>query len=782
MRHEETTRILKPVLLAALVLILPALAIAQSTQFTYQGSLRNGATQANGAFDFQFKLFDTAAVGSGTQQGSTLTNSNITVAGGVFTVQLDFGACATCFNGEDRFLEIAVKPTNGATFTTLSPRQPITPTPYAMKSLNATAADGLSVSCVNCVTSSQIQSVQASQITGTIPPESIPVAFVSSNAIVDGTIVDADVSPSAAIAPGKIAGTAATLGANSFTGTQSIVGGHLSLPNTTDATTGLLRIGGSRFLHSYGTNNVFLGNNAGNFSMTGSANTAVGESALSINNQGINNTAQGSSALRINTSGSNNTATGATALYNNGNGNYNTATGVVALGANTSGSWNTATGAYALQSNVTGGANTATGYQALFVGTDANNNTANGFEALRSNTSNDNTATGYRALRNNTLVGQNTADGSQALTSNTGGGANTATGYQAMLSNIDGTNNTAAGAEALALNISGNDNTAVGVGALVATTGSLNTGVGKQAGIGSDTGQQNTFIGAKTGTQNGANLTGSTAIGYNAQVTCSHCMVLGDATDNALSVGIGTDTPGGKLQVIGVSKVAINAFSYAETGVYGAANQSGIGVQGAGSPGGIAVNALGTSFFQGDTTPIDSKYSGAGVAIGSINYTTPDSVGYIFAYDYGANQARNLALNSPGGRVGIGTTTPDQTLSVSGNASKTGGGSWLVYSDERLKNINAGFTPGLEAVMQLQPIRYEYKSDNALNIPSNGEHIGFSAQAVQKVIPEAVTQTDKGYLLVNNDPIIWTMLNAIKEQQKEIEQLRKEVQEMREHK
>jgi septal ring factor EnvC (AmiA/AmiB activator) len=42
------------------------------------------------------------------------------------------------------------------------------------------------------------------------------------------------------------------------------------------------------------------------------------------------------------------------------------------------------------------------------------------------------------------------------------------------------------------------------------------------------------------------------------------------------------------------------------------------------------------------------------------------------------------------------------------------------------------------------------------------------AQDVQKVIPEAATENSNGYLLVNNDPIIWTMLNAIKEQQREI--------------
>ena len=40
--------------------------------------------------------------------------------------------------------------------------------------------------------------------------------------------------------------------------------------------------------------------------------------------------------------------------------------------------------------------------------------------------------------------------------------------------------------------------------------------------------------------------------------------------------------------------------------------------------------------------------------------------------------------------------------------------------------------------------------------------------------PEAVSKNDRGYLLVNNDPILWTMLNAIKEQQQTIERLQQE--------
>ncbi|HYU98163.1 MAG TPA: tail fiber domain-containing protein, partial [Pyrinomonadaceae bacterium] len=107
------------------------------------------------------------------------------------------------------------------------------------------------------------------------------------------------------------------------------------------------------------------------------------------------------------------------------------------------------------------------------------------------------------------------------------------------------------------------------------------------------------------------------------------------------------------------------------------------------------------------------------------------------------------------------------------------GGSWAVFSDERLKNVKGLFTSGLSAVMRLQPIRYEYKPVNALNLDSKGEYVGFGAQALQKVIPEAVSRNGNGYLQVNNDPIIWTMLNAIKEQQKEIEQLREQVQQLR---
>lgn len=161
--------------------------------------------------------------------------------------------------------------------------------------------------------------------------------------------------------------------------------------------------------------------------------------------------------------------------------------------------------------------------------------------------------------------------------------------------------------------------------------------------------------------------------------------------------------------------------------------------------------------------------------INSILHLNANGSGKLFIGDVSTG---GVAMVTAGGNVGIGTAAPDQKLSVNGDADKVGGGSWLNFSDERLKTIKGSYKSGLSAVMQLNPIRYEYLKNNALGLKSDGEHIGFGAQSLQKIIPEAVVQNSDGYLMVNNDPIIWTMLNAIKEQQKEIEQLKGQIQKL----
>src|SRR3954468_4497210 len=120
-----------------LILFTLAVCVAQTSTLTYQGKLTDGGAPASGTYLMQFSLFDAASGGS--QVGSTIANNSVTVANGIFTVQLDFGSSS--FNGSQRWLEIAVKKPAEPSFTTLGPRQPVTSAPYSVRSLNSTSAD-----------------------------------------------------------------------------------------------------------------------------------------------------------------------------------------------------------------------------------------------------------------------------------------------------------------------------------------------------------------------------------------------------------------------------------------------------------------------------------------------------------------------------------------------------------------------------------------------------------------------------------------------------------------
>ena len=109
------------------------------TAFSYQGQLKDASGPVTDSCDFQLSLWD--ALSGGSQIGTTLTRSGVAVSEGLFTVQLDFGVNA--FNGNARWLETAVRcPSGGGVYNTLSPRQPLTPAPYALYSANADLLDG----------------------------------------------------------------------------------------------------------------------------------------------------------------------------------------------------------------------------------------------------------------------------------------------------------------------------------------------------------------------------------------------------------------------------------------------------------------------------------------------------------------------------------------------------------------------------------------------------------------------------------------------------------------
>jgi hypothetical protein len=120
--------------LALVLLLALAVGLTQAqepvgTAFTYQGYLTDGGSPADGTYDFEFKLYDAASDGS--QMGSTVIKDDVTVTDGVFTVELDFGS--SIFTGDARWLEIGARPgSSSGSYTILTPRQALTPAPYAL--------------------------------------------------------------------------------------------------------------------------------------------------------------------------------------------------------------------------------------------------------------------------------------------------------------------------------------------------------------------------------------------------------------------------------------------------------------------------------------------------------------------------------------------------------------------------------------------------------------------------------------------------------------------------
>ncbi len=311
------------------------------------------------------------------------------------------------------------------------------------------------------------------------------------------------------------------------------------------------------YKNTYGHHNTASGYKALYSNAGGYYNTGIGAEVLSSNSSGILNTGLGSYALKSNTTGHQNTATGRSALLSNISGSYNTAHGAGALGSNEHGMYNTAVGNSALSSNQQS-SNTAVGYRALVLNETGYSNVAVGANALFRNSNRSNlVAIGDSALYNNGYGASaaneaifNTAVGSKALFSNTTGAYNTGTGYQVLYSNTTGRSNTAFGFKALTDNSTGNSNTALGYNALNSnvdgirntasgnhalasnTSGVYNTALGSYSMYFNTTGDYNTAVGYYAGPYSLSydNLTNTAAFGFNARVTASNTIRLGNTS------------------------------------------------------------------------------------------------------------------------------------------------------------------------------------------------------------------------------------------------------------
>ncbi len=106
--------------------------VALGAEFTYQGQLKLDDQPVDNTCDFQFSLYDDEQ--GSTQVGATQAITGVQVAGGLFTVQLDFGTDA--FQGDVRWLGIEVQCQGDAEYADLG-TQALTATPYALYALAA---------------------------------------------------------------------------------------------------------------------------------------------------------------------------------------------------------------------------------------------------------------------------------------------------------------------------------------------------------------------------------------------------------------------------------------------------------------------------------------------------------------------------------------------------------------------------------------------------------------------------------------------------------------------
>ncbi len=105
---------------------------AQTSAFTYQGTLDDAGTPANGSYDIQFFLFNHPTLDFDTFLVAD-TVLGVTVTDGLFSVEVDLGNNHFSTT-QERYLELRVRPAGGPAYTILTPRQLLTTSPSAVRS------------------------------------------------------------------------------------------------------------------------------------------------------------------------------------------------------------------------------------------------------------------------------------------------------------------------------------------------------------------------------------------------------------------------------------------------------------------------------------------------------------------------------------------------------------------------------------------------------------------------------------------------------------------------
>lgn len=717
-----------------LCLVLAVSALGQTTEFTYQGSLKTGGVNANGSYDFIFALFDAASGGS--PLGSQLIRDGVPVTDGLFVVNLDFGSQ---FPGANRFLQISVRQQPNI-HTQLAPRQQIRSVPYSIKSLNSENA---------------MTSTNALQLGG----------VAANQYVLTG---DARLSDARNPLPGSqnyIQNTTPGGGSNfNVNGTGSA--------NILNAAT-QFNLADGRILSNGGTNNLFAGINSGSAN-TGFGNSFFGRNAGRLNTSGASNSIFGAFAGDVNTTGGSNSFFGSEAGLANTTASNNSFFGAGAGRTNTTGESNTFIGRWAGLRNLGQTENTFVGQSAGEfngngdVGNTASGNTFVGSRAgFKNTTAFSNSFFGNAAGVNNTTASQNAFFGALSGFANDTGNSNAFFGYRsgfanngslnaffgfnAGSANIGGVQNSFFGGQAGAANTSGNSNAFFAYqSGSQNTTASGNSFFGNGSGKATTTGGSNSFFGASAGFVNtigASNAFFASGAGSNNTTGSFNTFVGSSAgaqnTTGGSNVFLGTSAGNPNMATQVSNSVAIGAFASVSTSntiVLGSTLET-TQIPGA-LTSGIFNGISGIPVLRAFNTP-----AGGGVAspnfylTGFSQLASPNHLCWRTVVD-GAIQG-NALTNCSGDRASV-----------------------------RYKEQSRPFEGGLSIIKRLNPVAFKWKADGT-------DDLGLNAEDVAAIEPRLVTLGANGEVeSIREQGMNAVFINAIKEQQAQIESQQQSMRQM----
>ena len=398
---------------------------------------------------------------------------------------------------------------------------------------------------------------------------------------------------------------------------------------------------------------------------------------------------------------------------------------------------------------------------------------------------------GYQSLFNNSTGDSNTSIGYQTM-HNASGFGNTAMGQQALSEGNTGDGNTAIGLWASRANSSGASNLTMGAQSFYAnTTGSGNTILGTLSGRYVN-GDYNTLIGFQSGKGNGtvSNFSRSVFIGYNSgyyetnsdrlyieNSSTSSPLIYGEFDNNLIRInGDFEVNNSGRIEII----ANIDASGVTGTGSLEIANSLRIDgneiITNTNSTLHLQANNGGDLRVDDTTLVVDASANRVG-----FQTLTPSTDLHLKQSDNLQGGGGGITFESALANINWKIYHSGSALSFAENGVRrayisAATGAYVTTSDRTLKkNITRVEDDVLSKLSEIQVYRYHYLDQN----PSNEKTLGVMAQEIQLQFPELVTTGEDGKLGMNYGGLSVVAIKAIKEQQIEIENQRKEIEELK---